>query len=155
MYDILQLNQMLVPELREIAEKLEMNGYKRLTKKELIYKILDYQAIKGESTKEELIVQKEESSINVVETPVTVKKAVANVVNSGADTNDNLTKKPIEKKPNQSRRRTKITNKKNTQIAEKNNNSDNNPVKENKEDTPKDNINSNHKDNHQKKNNNY
>jgi transcription termination factor Rho len=49
MYDILQLNQMLVPELREIAEKLEMKGYKRLTKKELIYKILDFQAIKGDS----------------------------------------------------------------------------------------------------------
>ena len=48
MYDILQLNQMLVPELREIAEKLEMKGYKRLTKKELIYKILDFQAIKGD-----------------------------------------------------------------------------------------------------------
>jgi transcription termination factor Rho len=40
---------MLVPELREIAEKLEMKGYKRLTKKELIYKILDFQAIKGDS----------------------------------------------------------------------------------------------------------
>ncbi len=50
MYDILQLNQMLVPELREIAEKLEMTGYKRLTKKELIYKILDFQAIKGDNT---------------------------------------------------------------------------------------------------------
>lgn len=49
MYDILQLNQMLVPELREIAEKLEMKGYKRLTKKELIYKILDFQAIKGDA----------------------------------------------------------------------------------------------------------
>ena len=48
MYDILQLNQMLVPELREIAEKLEMKGYKRLTKKELIYKILDFQAVKGD-----------------------------------------------------------------------------------------------------------
>ncbi|MCP4443660.1 MAG: transcription termination factor Rho [Aureispira sp.] len=54
MYDILQLNQMLVPELREIAESLEMKGYKRLPKKDLIYKILDYQAIKGTvSTKEE------------------------------------------------------------------------------------------------------
>ncbi len=48
MYDILQLNQMLVPELREIAEKLDVKGYKRLTKKELIYKILDFQAIKGD-----------------------------------------------------------------------------------------------------------
>lgn len=53
MYDILQLNQMLVPELREIAETLEMKGYKRLPKKELIYKILDYQAIKGDLSEKE------------------------------------------------------------------------------------------------------
>lgn len=48
MYDILQLNDMLVPELRELAEKLELKGYKRLNKKELIYKILDEQAIAGD-----------------------------------------------------------------------------------------------------------
>lgn len=47
MYNILQLNEMLVPELREIAEQLDVKGYKRLTKKELIYKILDYQAMQG------------------------------------------------------------------------------------------------------------
>jgi len=49
MYDILQLNEMLVPELREIAEKLEIKSYKKLTKQDLIYKILDYQAIAGGS----------------------------------------------------------------------------------------------------------
>jgi transcription termination factor Rho len=48
MYDILQLNDMLVPELRELAESLGLKGYKRLNKKELIYKILDEQAISGE-----------------------------------------------------------------------------------------------------------
>jgi len=48
MFDILQLNDMLVPELREIAEKLGLKGYKRLNKKELIYKILDHQAISKE-----------------------------------------------------------------------------------------------------------
>ncbi len=48
MYDILQLNDMLVPELRELAENLELKGYKRLNKKELIYKILDEQAIAGD-----------------------------------------------------------------------------------------------------------
>lgn len=46
MYDILQLNDMLVPELRVVAEKLGINGYKRLNKQELIYKILDEQALK-------------------------------------------------------------------------------------------------------------
>ena len=45
MYDILQLNDLLVPELREIAEQLGLKSYKKLTRKELIYKILDEQAL--------------------------------------------------------------------------------------------------------------
>ncbi len=45
MYDILQLNEMLVPELKELAEKLEMKSYKKLSKQDLIYKILDAQAL--------------------------------------------------------------------------------------------------------------
>ncbi len=51
MYDILQLNEMLVPELRDIAEKLDIKSYKKLTKQDLIYKILDYQAIAGGDVK--------------------------------------------------------------------------------------------------------
>jgi transcription termination factor Rho len=47
MYDILQLNEMLVPELKELAEQIGLKGYKRLTKQELIYKILDEQALKA------------------------------------------------------------------------------------------------------------
>lgn len=45
MYDILQLNDMLVPELKDLAEKLGLEKYKRLNKQDLIYKILDAQAI--------------------------------------------------------------------------------------------------------------
>ncbi|MEY3052495.1 MAG: hypothetical protein RLY31_2280 [Bacteroidota bacterium] len=45
MYDILQLNDMLVPELREIAERLGIQGFRRLAKQDLIYKILDQQAL--------------------------------------------------------------------------------------------------------------
>lgn len=45
MYDILQLNEMLVPELRDVAESLGMKSYKRLSKKDLIYKILDEQSV--------------------------------------------------------------------------------------------------------------
>ncbi len=52
MYDILQLNEMLVPELKEIADKLEIKGYKKLNKQDLIYKILDYQAIAGKEAAE-------------------------------------------------------------------------------------------------------
>lgn len=50
MYDILQLNDMLVPELKELAEKLGLKAYKRLNKQQLIYKILDHQALKGGQT---------------------------------------------------------------------------------------------------------
>ncbi len=49
MLDILQLNDMLVPELKELAEKLGLEGYKKLNKQELIYKILDQQALNKDS----------------------------------------------------------------------------------------------------------
>lgn len=50
MYDILQLNDMLVPELREVAERLEISGFRRLAKQELIHKILDQQAVAGKTS---------------------------------------------------------------------------------------------------------
>ena len=49
MYNILQLNDMLVPELKEIAENLNIEGAKKLSKTDLIYKILDAQALSKES----------------------------------------------------------------------------------------------------------
>jgi transcription termination factor Rho len=45
MYDILQLNDMLVPELLDIAEQLRIPNVKKLDKQELVYKILDKQAL--------------------------------------------------------------------------------------------------------------
>jgi transcription termination factor Rho len=47
MYDILQLNDMLVPELLDIAEQLKISNAKKLNKQDLVYKILDSQAIAG------------------------------------------------------------------------------------------------------------
>ena len=47
MYDILQLNDMLVPELLDIAEQLKIPNPKKLSKQDLVYKILDSQAIAG------------------------------------------------------------------------------------------------------------
>ena len=44
MYDILQLNDMLVPELLDIAEQQNISDAKTLEKQELIYKILDKQS---------------------------------------------------------------------------------------------------------------
>jgi transcription termination factor Rho len=51
MYDILQLNDMLVPELLDVAEQLKIAGAKKLDKQQLIYKILDNQAVMASENK--------------------------------------------------------------------------------------------------------
>jgi transcription termination factor Rho len=51
MYDILQLNDMLVPELLDIAEQLKIPNAKKLDKQELVYKILDRQAVMASAVK--------------------------------------------------------------------------------------------------------
>ena len=45
MYDIIELNNKLVTELRDIAKELNIPKHEKLLKQELIYKILDYQAL--------------------------------------------------------------------------------------------------------------
>ena len=45
MYDILELNKKLVPELKEIAKELNVKKIESFKKQDLIYKILDQQAI--------------------------------------------------------------------------------------------------------------
>jgi transcription termination factor Rho len=58
MYDILQLNDMLVPELLDIAEQQEITDTKNLQKQELIYKILDKQASMVPNDKKETITER-------------------------------------------------------------------------------------------------
>ena len=48
MFDILQLNEKLLPELKEIAKKLKIDNYESLKKQDLVYKILDHQALNPE-----------------------------------------------------------------------------------------------------------
>jgi transcription termination factor Rho len=50
MYDILQLNDMLLPELLDVAEQMKLSQVKQLDKQSLIYKILDGQSVKDETT---------------------------------------------------------------------------------------------------------
>jgi len=45
MYDILELSKMLLPELREIAKELNIKKAETLKKQDLVYKILDQQAV--------------------------------------------------------------------------------------------------------------
>jgi transcription termination factor Rho len=47
MYNLLQLNSMKVAELKEVAEKLAIDNADKLKKQDLIYKILDVQAVQS------------------------------------------------------------------------------------------------------------
>lgn len=69
MYDILELNKKLVPELRDIAKELKIKRVESYKKQDLIYKILDTQAIqeaeknvKKNSPNEQPVQKKEERS---------------------------------------------------------------------------------------------
>jgi len=51
MYDILELSKKLLPELREIAKELKIKRAESLKKQDLVYKILDQQAIEATEQK--------------------------------------------------------------------------------------------------------
>ena len=58
-YDILQLNEMLVGELKEIADRIGVADFKKLGKQDLIYRILDAQALNAspDTKNEEILVE--------------------------------------------------------------------------------------------------
>jgi transcription termination factor Rho len=73
MYDILQLNDMLMPELFDLAKQLNINDSKNLEKQDLIYKILDKQAVDSSEAKDAVV---KKSRIKKV---ATVKTSTANI----------------------------------------------------------------------------
>lgn len=73
MFDILQLNDKIVPELHDIAQGLKIPNYKKLEKQELIYKILDRQAIQSSTTEEKP--SKGKRKIIKAVTPLTTEEA--------------------------------------------------------------------------------
>jgi len=88
MYDILELSKKLLPELREIGKELNIKRVESFKKQDLIYKILDNQAIMASGVKKPEIkvvprlIRTEESDItnneNSTATVVTEKKATSN-----------------------------------------------------------------------------
>lgn len=78
MYDILKLNDMTVEELQALAASMEIKAYQKLTKQNLIYKILDQQAIE-----------------NARKSPVDVPSVEDNNVRAKPI----VERKPIERKP--------------------------------------------------------
>ena len=94
MYDILQLNDMLVPELLDIAEQQNITNAKKLEKQELIYKILDKQVVMTPSDKKETPAEKPKRKR--IAKPVTGAKP-AQVVEE-KEVKEEKAKKPEEKK---------------------------------------------------------
>ena len=82
MYNIIQLNEKRMPELQAIAKELGLKKISALRKEELIYKILDEQAIAGANKKVEADKKKEDNNKGRRRRRVTVKKEVANKVMS-------------------------------------------------------------------------
>lgn len=124
MYDILQLNDMLVPELLDIAEQLNIPNAKKLDKQELVYKILDSQAIagsKGSAAPEE---KGKRKRIIKASTGITTEEAV--VENTGGEEEKKVVKKaaaaaaPPKKddKAGAQKRGRKKTEEKEEQVAE-------------------------------------
>lgn len=75
MYDILQLNDMLMPELFEVAEQLNITNFTNLEKQDLIYKILDKQAVASVATD----AKEETASKAKAKKTKTVKASTANI----------------------------------------------------------------------------
>ncbi|PCH86248.1 MAG: transcription termination factor Rho [Flavobacteriales bacterium] len=78
MYDILELNKKLVGELKDIAKTLEVPKYEGLKKDELVYKILDQQAVNPEAARKlvdipvaSAVEEKEEPKGTSAEAPAT------------------------------------------------------------------------------------
>jgi transcription termination factor Rho len=96
MYDILQLNDMLVPELLDIAEQLKIPNAKKLNKQDLIYKVLDKQAVSASDSKNASSEEKGKTRKRIVKT-TTANSTEEAVVESG-DTHKEHRKEAPRKK---------------------------------------------------------
>src|SRR5689334_20727711 len=96
MYDILQLNDMLVPELLDIAEQLKIPNAKKLSKQDLVYKILDSQAIAGSKGAKPADDGKRKRIVKAT-TSIGSEEAL---VESGEEDPKDAAQKTITKKPN-------------------------------------------------------
>ena len=94
MYDILQLNDMLVPELLDIAEQLKILNAKKSDKQELIYKILDKQAVLNSEGSKNSDADKTKKKQRIVKTSTANSTEEAIV-----ETETEKPKPPIRKRP--------------------------------------------------------
>lgn len=103
MYNIIQLNDKSLPELQIIAQELGIKKTDSLKKEELVYKILDEQAIAGATKKVAADKLKEERKVEKQKRSRTAKKEKENTNNSQAiapNNENNKANTPKEEKGN-------------------------------------------------------
>ena len=107
MYDILELSKKLLPELKDIAKELQIKKAESLKKQDLIYKILDQQAIEAKDikiplttgTKEtesspEAISQESDAALRRGKRPRTLKPVVKRAIESVMSVSPDGVKRP-------------------------------------------------------------
>ncbi|MFI5130463.1 MAG: transcription termination factor Rho [Chitinophagales bacterium] len=113
MYDILQLNDMLVPELLDIAEQLKIPNTKKLDKQALVYKILDSQAIADAKSGSANVDDKgKRKRIIKTSTGITNEEAVVEDSSSASDDKKSLKRPPMAVKKEEKTTHPKKTRKK-------------------------------------------
>ena len=85
MYDILELNDKLLSDLRQIAKDLNIKRVESYKKQELIYKILDQQALTAVATPQVPVENTDPVAENQVTTEKREKKPRVRVVRTGVE----------------------------------------------------------------------
>jgi transcription termination factor Rho len=98
MYDILQLNDMLVPELLDIADQLKIPNAKKLDKQQLVYKILDGQAVLASAGKGATASEDKGRRKRIVKATTANSTEEAEVVDSNGEEESPRFKRPEPKK---------------------------------------------------------
>ena len=132
MYDILDLNSKKVAELREIAEKLNINKIEKLKKQDLVYKILDEQAmnppskeLKNNSSEEKVDSNKPNRKNHKMSSTRKTSTEDNNKEEALKTSNNNDTSK-VENKTNSKNKETAVnTNRENRDNRDKRDNRDN------------------------------
>ena len=101
-YDILQLNEMLIPELVDVAERLKIPNANTLDKQGLVYKILDQQALNAEPAESADDAKKKRGRKPKSEITSEISVAAAPVADNKEDADDLLKKKRGRKPKNDS-----------------------------------------------------
>jgi transcription termination factor Rho len=121
-YDIMQLNDMIVPELTDIANTLKLKNFAKLEKQDLIYKILDAQALLPKANGEDKKLKKTaKPKVEKTTTKVPAAKVAAIAPEITTPATENIVSEPATEKPSKTAKPAKENIKKAAKPVDKKN----------------------------------